>query len=127
MHVLWFLLRRSIYFLNICIIRVFYHFNRNRALQPFSRSDVETPVEILKDSSSFIFLASCTEVSAFVDLKGFYLTCKSVMSRATFDSPFFEDFFFLAADLGVFSFLGLVGGTIEKGSITLGTEGSVFC
>jgi hypothetical protein len=28
----WILLRRSVYFLNICYIRVFYHFNRNRAL-----------------------------------------------------------------------------------------------
>jgi hypothetical protein len=30
---LWILLRRSVYFLNICYIRVFYRFNRNRALQ----------------------------------------------------------------------------------------------
>jgi hypothetical protein len=33
MHVIWILLRRSVYFLNICFIRVFYRFNRNRALQ----------------------------------------------------------------------------------------------
>jgi hypothetical protein len=32
MHVCWILLRRSVYFLNICYIRVFYRFNRNRAL-----------------------------------------------------------------------------------------------
>jgi hypothetical protein len=29
----WILLRRSIYFSNICFIRVFYRFNRNKALQ----------------------------------------------------------------------------------------------
>jgi hypothetical protein len=33
MMILWILLRRSVYFLNICIIRMFYRFNRNRALQ----------------------------------------------------------------------------------------------
>jgi hypothetical protein len=30
--ILWILLRRSVYFLNICIIRVFCRFNRNMAL-----------------------------------------------------------------------------------------------
>jgi len=34
MHVVWILMwRRSVYFLNIYIIRVYYHFNRNKALQ----------------------------------------------------------------------------------------------
>jgi len=36
-HVVWILMRRrSVYFLNIYIIRVYYRFNRNRALQLFS-------------------------------------------------------------------------------------------
>jgi len=33
MHVVWILMwRRSVYFLNICFIRVYYRFNRNKAL-----------------------------------------------------------------------------------------------
>jgi len=33
-HVVWILMwRRSVYFLNICCIRVFYRFNRSRVLQ----------------------------------------------------------------------------------------------
>jgi len=34
MHAVWIIVwRRSVYFLNICFIRVFYRFNRNRVLQ----------------------------------------------------------------------------------------------
>jgi hypothetical protein len=55
-----FCVRRSVYFLNICYIRVFYRFNRNRALQVGIRAVVSPcPDAIGNELLSMLVLLCC--------------------------------------------------------------------